>query len=48
MEYYIENCQDSDFCENEMMYDDIDGFEDMLLDLSNVSIPLSISPVCVL
>ena len=37
VEYYIENCQEPDFCENDMMYDDIDGFEEMMLDLSNVS-----------
>ena len=37
VEYYIENCQDDDFTENEMVYDDIDGLEEMLLDLSNVS-----------
>jgi len=36
VEYYIENCQEPDFCENDMMYDDIDGFEEMMLDLSNV------------
>ena len=32
VEYYIENCQDPDFAENEMLYDDIDGLEDMLLE----------------
>ena len=37
VEYYIENCQEDDFTENEMVYDDIDGLEEMLLDLSNVS-----------
>ena len=37
VEYYIENCQETDFTENEMVYDDIDGLEEMLLDLSNVS-----------
>merc|ERR1711881_714952 len=36
VEYYIENCQEDDFTENEMVYDDIDGLEEMLLDLSNV------------
>jgi len=36
VEYYIENCQDDDFTENEMIYEDIDGLEEMLLDLSNV------------
>uniref|UniRef100_A0A0K2V2L9 Putative LOC100749312 [Bombus impatiens] n=1 Tax=Lepeophtheirus salmonis TaxID=72036 RepID=A0A0K2V2L9_LEPSM len=36
IEYYIENCQDPDFTENECMYDDIDGLEEMLLDVSNV------------
>ena len=38
VEYYIENCQEDDFTENEMVYDDIDGLEEMLLDLSNVSL----------
>ena len=38
VEYYIENCQEPDFCENDMMYDDIEGFEEMMLDLSNVSV----------
>ena len=28
VEYYVENCQESDFTENEMMYDDIDGLEE--------------------
>jgi len=32
VEYYIDNCQDPDFTENEMIYDDIDGLEEMLLD----------------
>jgi len=30
---YIENCQEPDFVENEYIYDDIDGLEEMLLDL---------------
>ena len=34
VEHYIENCQDPDFIENEMIYDDIDGLEEMLLDVS--------------
>ena len=33
VEHYIENCQDPDFIENEMIYDDIDGLEEMLLDV---------------
>ena len=37
VEYYIENCQEPDFAENEMIYDDIEGLEEMLLDVSNVS-----------
>ena len=37
VEYYIENCQDPEFMENEMIYEDIDGLEEMLLDVSNVS-----------
>lgn len=35
--YYINNCQDEDYTENELLYADIDGLEEMLLDLSNVS-----------
>ena len=38
VEYYIDNCQEADFCENELIYEDIDGLEEMLLDVSNVSI----------
>ena len=38
LEYYIENCQDPDFMENDMIYDDIDGLEEMLLDVSNVNV----------
>lgn len=30
---YIENCQEPDFVENEYIFDDIDGLEEMLLDL---------------
>ena len=37
MDDYIENCQEPDFVENEYIYDDIDGLEEMLLDVSNVS-----------
>lgn len=37
VEYYIENCQDPEFIENDALYDDIDGLEEMLLDVSNVS-----------
>jgi CCR4-NOT transcriptional regulation complex NOT5 subunit len=36
VEYYIENCQEPDFMENDMVYDDIDGLEEMLLEV-NVS-----------
>ena len=32
VEYYIESNKDPDFMENETMYDDIDGLEEMLLD----------------
>lgn len=32
VEYYIENCQDPEFVENDMIYEDIDGLEQMLLD----------------
>ena len=33
LEYYIENCRDPDFMENDMLYEDIDGLEEMLLDV---------------
>jgi len=36
---YIENCQEPDFVENEYIYDDIDGLEEMLLDVSNLGAP---------
>ena len=32
---YIENSQEPDFFENEYIYDDIDGLEEMLLDVSD-------------
>jgi CCR4-NOT transcription complex subunit 3 len=35
---YIENSQEPDFVENEYIYDDIEGLEDMLLDVSTVPI----------
>ena len=38
LEYYIENCQDPDFMENDMLYEDIDGLVEMLLDVSNVNV----------
>ena len=41
VEYYIDNCQDPDFTENEMIYDDIDGLEEMLLDVSIFFISLN-------
>ena len=41
VEHYIENCQDPDFIENEMIYDDIDGLEEMLLDVSIFFISLN-------
>ena len=31
---YIENSQEPDFVENEYIYDDIEGLEEMLLDVS--------------
>ena len=31
---YIENCQEPDFIENEYIYDDIDGLDEMLRDVS--------------
>jgi len=34
VEYYIENCLEPDFTENDMIYDDIEGLEEMLLDVS--------------
>ena len=33
LDYYIENCQDPEFIENEEIYEDIDGLEEMLLDV---------------
>ena len=33
MDYYIDNCLEPDFTENDMIYDDIDGLEEMLLDV---------------
>jgi len=36
LEYYIENCRDPDFMENDMLYEDIDGLEEMLLDGDHV------------
>ncbi len=38
VEYYIENNQEPDFTENELLYEEIDGLEEMLLDVSNVSV----------
>lgn len=35
VEYYIENCQEPDFQENEFIYTEIDGLEEMLLEVSN-------------
>ncbi|XP_023327096.1 CCR4-NOT transcription complex subunit 3 isoform X2 [Eurytemora carolleeae] len=35
---YIENSQEPDFVENEYIYDDIEGLEEMLLDVSNLDI----------
>jgi CCR4-NOT transcription complex subunit 3 len=37
VEYYIDHCQDPEFMENDMIYEDIDGLEEMLLDVSHVS-----------
>ena len=34
LDYYIENCQDPEFIENEEIYEEIDGLEEMLLDVS--------------
>jgi len=34
---YIENCQEPDFIENEYIYDDIDGLDEMLRDVSHKS-----------
>ena len=33
---YIENSQEPDFVENEYIYDDITGLDEMLLDVSSV------------
>ena len=35
---YIENSQEPDFVENEYIYDDIEGLEEMLLDVSNLDV----------
>ena len=35
LEYYIENCRDPDFMENDMLYEDIDGLEEMQLEEGN-------------
>jgi len=35
VEYYIENCREPDFMDNDMLYDDIDGLEEMLLEVNN-------------
>ena len=34
VDYYIDNCLEPDFTENDMIYDDIEGLEEMLLDVS--------------
>ena len=34
VEYYIENCREPDFMDNDMLYDDIDGLEEMLLEVN--------------
>ena len=31
---YIDNCQEPEFIENDYIYDDIDGLEEMLIDVS--------------
>ena len=36
VEYYIENCQEPDFMEDDGVYEDIDGLEEMLSEV-NVS-----------
>jgi CCR4-NOT transcriptional regulation complex NOT5 subunit len=33
VDYYIDNCLEPDFTENDMIYDDIDGLEEMLLEV---------------
>jgi CCR4-NOT transcription complex subunit 3 len=37
VEYYIDHCQDPEFMENDMIYEHIDGLEEMLLDVSHLS-----------
>ena len=37
IEYYLETCREPDFEENELLYEDIDGLDDMLQEISNVS-----------
>ena len=34
VEYYIDNCQEPEFMENDMIYEDIDGLEEILIDVS--------------
>ena len=46
VEYYIENCREPDFMENDMVYDDIDGLEEMLAEV-NIPMPLCIAFVLV-
>ena len=34
VEYYIENCREPDFMDDDMLYDEIDGLEEMLLEVN--------------
>ena len=45
LDYYIENCQDPEFIENEEIYEDIDGLEEMLLDVRLLFIMLFTSMI---
>ncbi len=42
VDYYIDNCMEPDFTENDMIYDDIDGLEEMLLEVR--CIPHNLTP----
>lgn len=35
VEYYIDNCMEPDFMENDTLYEEIDGLEEMLLEVKN-------------
>jgi hypothetical protein len=45
VDYYIDNCMEPDFTENDMIYDDIDGLEEMLLEVRCIPHNLTPGPV---